>query len=655
MSPSYRNAVNSNVNQPQKCHLVQKRPSNEAVLKILELHETNAPREDIRDAILRACPLPPPTVDLVLETKYDLRAVPYNTILESLATDQVDNKELHDLLMKDVTEIVKRNDGALVLKVTSAASREALSKHRVKLCGSEYAFKTDEVLDQRFFFDVVNFSYDDGIPALIDQLLETGFKLTSCAKKINLASSNLSTPMLRVFTADLTIPDVALVNGSPMDQIAFNGKAFMVNCKGSRSGANPRTRSPQCLDLNTRSQEPPAQNPADDVVMDEFHDDATTSRPAPTPVELARTHAPNAAYPPLMEKMAWEQRKPRSRLSPRLRTAPALQVQWVDENKFAVLDDMDLETEAYTWAADPAGPPVSLFIQGHRLSPPSAEDLATSCSYFPIHEIEDETGRCTISAAPATMGDFDHAIETYAMIDGKVLAGQMTSELLDIRDIDLRFRSDPSYDAVEQTFRTKPIAANIAMLSYIRMKDPTLDDIIGMHMFARGLATKSLEMGTSYADEYFALLPQSRELRRDPAQQWMRQLSAMPQPNAQRIKVNKALALFELLLRGSAPGLERCDELLMLLSGAQIHWLPTKEDRFLHPATLLAIAATDTGRMIIDVGLANDSANEDLLLLQECLADDTTLAELLEHDLAIEVTAVDGHLTSRTVPGIAQY
>lgn len=59
--------------------------------------------------------------------------------------------------------------------------------------------------------------------------------------------------------------------------------------------------------------------------------------------------------------------------------------------------------------------------------------------------------------------------------------------------------------------------------------------------------------------------------------------------------------------------------------------------------------------MIIDAGLANNNANEDLLLLQACLADDTTMAELLEHDLAIEVTVVDGHLTSRTVSGIAQY
>ncbi|GAB9472264.1 hypothetical protein Gpo141_00009445 [Globisporangium polare] len=598
-------------------------------------------------------------MDLMLETKYDLRTTPYNTILESLATDQVDNRELHDLLMKDVTEIVKRIDGTLVLKVTSAALRTALSKHRVKLCGNEYAFKAEEVLDHRFFFDVINFSYDDGIPALIDELLKAGFTVTTCAKKVNLASSNLSTPMLRVFTADMAIPDVALFNGSPMDQIAFGGKTFMVNCKGSRSGANPRTRSPHCLDLSDRPEAPPAQAPAQDspgdVDMSDPTEDAGPKPPSPTIVELARSHAPVAAYPQLSEAMAWKVIKPKSRLSASLRTKPTLKVQWVDGNQFAILDTLDLETECYTCAADPAEPPTSCFVHAHRLSLPAPQDLDAPLSFFPVRETDDETDQCVISSAPLNVEEFDHSIATFALINGEALGEQVQEELFDVHAIDLRFRDEPSYDAIERAFHEKPIAANVAMFNYIRMKDSTLEELVGMHMFVRGLAVKTLDLGTTYADEYFGLLPQPRELSRDPAQQWMQHLSTAPRTQAHIIKVNRTVALFELLLRGTAPGLEQSDELLMLLCRTQVHWLSTKDDRFLHPATLLAIAATEVGQLILNVGLANDPENADLRLLKGYLEDDAALVKLFRYDLALEVIVVDGLLGARTVSDLAEY
>ena len=73
--------------------------------------------------------------------------------------------------------------------------------------------------------------------------------------------------------------------------------------------------------------------------------------------------------------------------------------------------------------------------------------------------------------------------------------------------------------------------------------------------------------------------------------------------------INRVLVLFELLLRAMAPCVEQTDQLLMLLSGVQVHWLPMLHDRFLHHATLLAIAATDIGRDIIHVGLLNDKAS----------------------------------------------
>ena len=83
------------------------------MLKILALHAANAPLDEIRAAILTACPSPP-TTELVLETRGELRSTPYNTILEFLLREQEDNPDLHAIVQSgDSVEIVKRSDGNL--------------------------------------------------------------------------------------------------------------------------------------------------------------------------------------------------------------------------------------------------------------------------------------------------------------------------------------------------------------------------------------------------------------------------------------------------------------------------------------------------------------------------------------------------------------
>ena len=85
---------------------------------------------------------------------------------------------------------------------------------------------------------------------------------------------------------------------------------------------------------------------------------------------------------------------------------------------------------------------------------------------------------------------------------------------------------------------------------------------------------------------------------------------------------------------------EQTDQLLMLLSGVQVHWLPMLHDRFLHPATLLAIAATDSGSDVIRVGLLDDDANPLLCLLRDGIDDESLLRSWLANDLVLEAAIV---------------
>ena len=104
-------------------------------------------------------PLHPPTTDLVLETKGELRSTPYNAILESLLRDQEDNPDLHAIVQSgDIVQIVKRSDGNLSFHVAVTTDVEALRQHRVTLHGSTYAFRSRAGINQRFFLDVINFT-----------------------------------------------------------------------------------------------------------------------------------------------------------------------------------------------------------------------------------------------------------------------------------------------------------------------------------------------------------------------------------------------------------------------------------------------------------------------------------------------------------------
>lgn len=66
-----------------------------------------------------------PTPELVLETKGELRATPYNTILESLLRDQDDSPDLHAMVQAGaMVQIVKHSDGNLSFHVAANADVE---------------------------------------------------------------------------------------------------------------------------------------------------------------------------------------------------------------------------------------------------------------------------------------------------------------------------------------------------------------------------------------------------------------------------------------------------------------------------------------------------------------------------------------------------
>ena len=251
MPPSFRDVVSNGA--PSRHHqiLVQPRSCNDAMLKILALHAASAPLDEIRAAILTACPSPP-TTELVLETRGELRSTPYNTILEFLLREQEDNPDLHAIVQSgDIVQIVKRSDGNLSFHVAVTTDVEALRQHRVTLHGNTYAFRSHAAIDQRFFLDVINFTVLDDVEALTQQLLIAGFKVMSCTPKICGRREKTSTPMLRVYTVDFATPECALVNGQPMDQILLNGKTYTVKCRGSRSSASAVTTLPRPLRPST--------------------------------------------------------------------------------------------------------------------------------------------------------------------------------------------------------------------------------------------------------------------------------------------------------------------------------------------------------------------------------------------------------------------
>ena len=254
-----------------------------------------------------------------------------------------------------------------------------------------------------------------------------------------------------------------------------------------------------------------------------------------------------------------------------------------------------------------------------------------------------------------TVQEVEWAINAVAPLDTPQLQEIVDTEFLHVADIDAKLRTCPDYDEIGASLRAHPVATAVTLLSYVRERDTALEGIVDMHLFARSLAARDVTSGRSYVQEVWALLQTEPELTRAPVTAWAHHITATAAGHTAILCINRALALFELLLRAMAPCVEQNDQLLMLLSGVQVHWLPMLHDRFLHPATLLPIAATDIGRDIIRVGLLNDNTNPLLCLLRDGIDDESLLQSWLANDLALEAAIDSGRLTATVVSGLAQY
>ena len=88
-----------------------------------------------------------------------------------------------------------------------------------------------------------------------------------------------------------------------------------------------------------------------------------------------------------------------------------------------------------------------------------------------------------------------------------------------------------------------------------------------MHLFAQSLAARDVTSGRSYVQDVWALLQTENELKRAAVTSWAHNITAAAAEHTAILCINRALALFELLLRDVAPCVEPTDQLLMLLSG----------------------------------------------------------------------------------------
>ena len=112
-----------------------------------------------------------------------------------------------------------------------------------------------------------------------------------------------SMPMVRVYTVDFATPECAMVNGQPMDQILLDDKTYTVNCRGSRSGASPHSRSPHCLVLSApqpvECDQPDVATGTPDRGSADF--DVDMSGPTRTAMDLAHVCAEPAAFATLSQ------------------------------------------------------------------------------------------------------------------------------------------------------------------------------------------------------------------------------------------------------------------------------------------------------------------------------------------------------------------
>ena len=67
------------------------------------------------------------------------------------------------------------------------------------------------------------------------------------------------------------------------------------------------------------------------------------------------------------------------------------------------------------------------------------------------------------------------------------------------------------------------------------------------------------------------MLQTETELTRTPVMAWAHHITVAAAEHTAILCINRAVALFELLLRAMAPCVEHTDHLLMLLSGVQVH------------------------------------------------------------------------------------
>lgn len=75
----------------------------------------------------------------------------------------------------------------------------------------------------------------------------------------------------------------------------------------------------------------------------------------------------------------------------------------------------------------------------------------------------------------------------------------------------------------------------------------------------------------------------------------------------------------------------------MLLLGVQVHWLPSGTDRYLHSATLLALAATDFGKHLIDTTLHLNDGLDDLALVSKCASDEAMITMVVARPMTLAV------------------
>lgn len=146
----------------------------------------------------------------------------------------------------------------------------------------------------------------------------------------------------------------------------------------------------------------------------------------------------------------------------------------------------------------------------------------------------------------------------------------LQGDVLAVEEIDAKLRICPNYDEIETTLRTQTVATASTLFSHIRQRVAAFEELVDMHIYARSLAARDVTSGVPYAHEERALLQTDTGITREPVAVSSQNIATAPSEHADIIRINRALAPFELLLRTMAPCVEQNNQLLMLLSGVQL-------------------------------------------------------------------------------------